>query len=232
MSAGRDLIVAVAGGVATAIIIGAGTQIPNFGTWLIGSLGAVTTESLPDQIEAAVLDNESLKNELRGEPGLPGLAQFPEGAVVAFHARLDDDDDHACPTGWIPYEAAAGRMIVGAGPHDDEELSVYPGPIDNTATHHFTSIVEDRIKDPTGGEEQVTLTLDQLPPHQHRAEVGTLAGEGVFGQGNAISNAIFGTSRGIALETLVSPEGGGTAHNNLPPYIALYWCTPAGRGDE
>jgi len=65
----------------------------------------------------------------------------------------------------------------------------------------------------TGGAETVTLDITQIPAHQHAIDGGTSAG----GSGRAL----------IASNTTASlnsnMQGGGLAHNNLPPYIVVYF---------
>ena len=75
----------------------------------------------------------------------------------------------------------------------------------------------------TGGEAEVTLTVEQMPKHTHD-------GANYYG-GGAIS--LNGGSSGYQLEwvngtgygqsdIITAEAGGGTAHNNMPPYLAVY----------
>ena len=79
----------------------------------------------------------------------------------------------------------------------------------------------------TGGEEIHALTLGELPSHTH-----TTQGTSTVGSSDNPSNALpaknaagipqygTGTLVPMAAGTLL-PTGGGTAHNNLPPYLTL-----------
>lgn len=62
-----------------------------------------------------------------------------------------------------------------------------------------------------GGEETVTLTVEQIPPHTHTYEmpVGTLVDPGV--EPSAVGLDDINTSD-------TGSTGGGEAHNNMPPY--------------
>lgn len=65
-----------------------------------------------------------------------------------------------------------------------------------------------------GGEAEVRLTEAQMPVHTHQVSRGSVT-------------VIEGTERTIATLSgsgfqTTAPAGGGQAHNNLPPYLAVY----------
>lgn len=71
----------------------------------------------------------------------------------------------------------------------------------------------------TGGEANVTLTVEQVPPHNHQMKYYN--NESSPPSGNdwvpaARRNTGYNVLGGDTLDT-----GGGQAHNNLPPYIAV-----------
>lgn len=70
----------------------------------------------------------------------------------------------------------------------------------------------------TGGEASVTLTKEQMPKHTHKVK---------YTGGNA--NGIYGGQPGTSVSAdfaynslVIDYEGGGKAHNNMPPYLVVY----------
>jgi microcystin-dependent protein len=84
------------------------------------------------------------------------------------------------------------------------------------------------------GTENVTLTSQQLPSHNHLLQAATTEGGGrggippvghLFGTNKAPANSIFqpvgGTEIALAPSTNVAPAGGNQFHNNMQPYLAV-----------
>ena len=66
----------------------------------------------------------------------------------------------------------------------------------------------------TGGEKEVTLTVDHIPPHNHSIKSTSNAGnDSCYVREN--SKAVWQTDK-------ISNTGGGQAHNNMPPYYTVY----------
>lgn len=82
-----------------------------------------------------------------------------------------------------------------------------------------------------GGTETVTLLTNQMAPHPHPANC--LNANGNQPQPN---NAVWATdlggnpqygvtkAAGTMAPNIIGPSGGGQAHNNLQPYLALNYC--------
>jgi hypothetical protein len=102
-----------------------------------------------------------------------------------------------CPDGWSDYLQLHGKFILSAG-----------------SGYNVNA---------TGGEAEHTLTVDEMPSHQHK--------QGSVGILNAFGGGIPGNSRDFDsgpytayFEALTSSTGGSKPHNNMPPYFVLRAC--------
>jgi len=145
--------------------------------------------------------------------GCPSLNSIPAGAVMAF-------DLSACPTGWTELVSARGRTIVGLNPGDAS----------------FDTQGE------TGGEKTHTLTINEMPSHNHGLFSGSSFWDSTVGFAWANpNNYVLGmavmynyASQYSALDyyktvtsngqILMEETGGNQPHNNLQPYITLIYC--------
>ena len=79
------------------------------------------------------------------------------------------------------------------------------------------------------GEETVTLTEAEMPSHTHTLNATNTAGNSdqpenhVYAQASGNVYGAFGTANNLATES-VSNAGGGQAHNNMQPYLAVNFC--------
>ena len=72
----------------------------------------------------------------------------------------------------------------------------------------------------TGGEAEHALTTNEMPSHRHSftygREAGSSTGEYVTGGLGRGPRTYYTVSNSVGL------SGGGDAHNNMPPYLAVY----------
>ena len=299
MSARRDIMIAVTGGVITAGIVGGASFIPAIGAWAIDRLGGVTEDDLTERLAPLVSASASLEEQLadvielqgvagpegpQGQPGPPGVqgppgepgtsptadevvtvllqdyanqlvgppgepgpqgepgeapsaeavaaalaAEYsdqlrgergpigpqgepgpdgadeqsvvPQGIVAAFNRTQRDP----CPDGWVLYQDALGRFIVGAGQGSDQ-------------TSHIVGA--------TGGAEEVQLNESHMPRgvflRDDEAPISQFANYIRGAQGIPMATGSAGWYAGDN----PGPIARSQSLNNMPPYIALYFCTP------
>ena len=117
--------------------------------------------------------------------------EIPTGTVAYFNLT-------ACPDGWVRFTKADGRFIMGVGEYEN---MIY------------------KLGD-SGGEVNHTLTIDEIPFHNHMTPAGYLKYVGAGnGQLNAYTQGVndfdYGSSESL---------GAFKSHNNIPPYYALTAC--------
>lgn len=126
-----------------------------------------------------------------------GVSSIPRGLIAIWSGSADD-----VPKGWHLCDGEdgtpdlRGRFVLGAS--EEHEVG------------------ED------GGEETVTLTVDQMPSHNHRAdvEIGSNAALNKSGTSSArFAQALSGS--GKTYESNVASNGSSKPHNNMPPYYVL-----------
>ncbi len=160
----------------------------------------------------------------KGDPGNPAV--LPRGAVLAF--ERDDLTAETCPDGWQPYKNARGRMIVGAGDPSESEGKFGFDEAGNRLTHY--------VMRQHGGAETHALDVDEMPDHAHRAAPYDNPGRGFLVHTGPNQVRLSGPDGPIGTLTDVELTTGGVdrerretlPHNNMPPYIALYFCKKEG----
>ena len=138
---------------------------------------------------------------------------LPEGAVIAF---LSAESSPCKGENWTLYEDAMGRAIIGAGTGDGGLTA--------------------RSVETKGGAETVQLKISNLPPHdhKHRHPPNTASQHGgnlyaAYSERTAekewfrLSHVPNGTHK-VFVPDSTTLTGLGVAHENMPPFVALYYC--------
>lgn len=189
MASMRDQAIGAAIGVIVAAALGVIGNAVTEG-WLVRQISGATTE-----------DIKALETRLKELEQAPAPApigkEIASGTVVAF------DLPNGCPDGWTEFADAAGRVIIGQG----------SGMVDENGQPLMSRKYREH-----GGEEKHTLTVAEMPSHQH--SVYQHAGY----HGGDVEGASAGDARTMVHAAVSGPTGGGEAHNNMPPYVALYFC--------
>ena len=119
---------------------------------------------------------------------------FPVGFIIEVdNAEFDPN------VSWGgTWERLKGRVIVGVD-EDDTDLNE---------------------SGKTGGEKEVTLTVEQIPPHIHELYCSSTGGNS--------SSLQRVTNNGTWDANKTKSTGGGQPHNNMPPYYTAYqWIKTA-----
>jgi len=158
---------------------------------------------LAAELEAARERVEELETRLTdAEPWVP-----PPGAVVLV------DDERGCPDGWTDIgvmepDVFAGRVPVAAG------VGI-PGEVPRHRE--------------LGGAATVALSAAEVPPHDHDLPMAFARAPDGVGSPGATGFASGSTRNQIVVRARAGRErtgrtGAGAAHENRPPFVALYWC--------
>lgn len=209
----------------------------------------VDTSGLAAALDDAKREIKSLEEKIAKLEGRPvslsenqvreiaAESAVPSRIVVASISKCGD-----LPGSWSPYEHGYGRFIVGAGKPTEKQYQTSDYPYWYPA--HLAKSNENRKKlsvyeaETPGGEEMHTLTIAEMPLHDHAAkiEIDSSTNEwrqddnrteypmlGAFSDAGGNVHGIRDNphSHDISIET----AGSSNYHNNMPPFIALHFCT-------
>ena len=166
-----------------------------------------------------------------------GAGTSPGNIYVGETAPADEETNTWIDTSEDVGSGILQALLLAAHPVG----SIYQSTVDTSPQTLFGGTWE-RLKDcfllaagdtyeagATGGEATHTLTADEMPAHNHNLYKMGTDGEAILqvGQDGTYANANYaslGTSvKPFAEATVgISTTGGGAAHNNMPPYIAVY----------
>jgi hypothetical protein len=140
-------------------------------------------------------------------------SSLPIGAVVAF------DRPGGCPEDWNLFKPGISGVIVGA-------VELHSDQVPNE--DQFGRRLSSRRYQSDGGTEKHKLMVEEMPAHSH---LPNHAGHNAWLHGNNADHKIAneykekGSVPGwFGRVGHYLPAGSGLPHNNMPPYIALYFC--------
>ena len=84
----------------------------------------------------------------------------------------------------------------------------------------FYAADNNRKVDSTGGQEKVTLTIDEMPSHEHTQGGEYLTPSNYCDDSGDYTSGYWSGSRAYFSKT--SSAGGNQPHENMPPYIAAF----------
>lgn len=163
--------------------------------------------------------NDVDQTQIALKSDLVGLGVSPTGCVLPYAGS-------SAPSGWVLCDGTLYNR------HQSEYSGLYTviGYVYGGNGNHFNvpdlqgrvpigsgtgSGLTERTVAQTGGAETHTLSLTEIPNHQHYTQIG-LAAEGVgTGGANIYSNGVANSGQ------ITSAVGGGGAHNNMQPFLVL-----------
>lgn len=193
------------------------------GTGATTASGARTALGLGSAAVAALIDDDTMATATAAnvssaestkayvDTAVAGVTGIPSGAIVMWSGAVS-----AIPSGWVICDGTngtpdlTGRFVI----HADA---------DSGGTYDVGD---------TGGAATVTLTESQIPGHTHTfsgttgAEtIGEVTGSQNVStapvEGSAAAGAANNQSHTHSFSGTTASTGGGTSHENLPPYYAL-----------
>ena len=151
----------------------------------------------PAEIDGLVARLEAL------EAGSGGGASVPSGLIAAWWAETP-------PAGWV---LADGHATTAAEP---TLAAIFGENVPDLNSGKFLMGAGGIYTlQSTGGAATVTLTVDQMPAHNHVMKRSLAGGAG--------SNQWVIWDGGSDPSQTTNLTGGGQSHENLPPYVAINW---------
>ena len=188
---------------AAATVNGTSTNIPD-PTVMLGPVGGGSTKTFYVPFHAATFTPQILSGSLT-DSNMPPFIALPycqptvtqvylkPGTVMAF-------DSASCPSGWIPYSAGAGRVIIGAGSGNTDDQG---------------NALSLRSVGQTGGMEYTTAV---------RAATAAVTDETTVPTSDSYIGRAQPPSRAYATGPATTTLNGVKADSKFPPYMTLTWC--------
>jgi len=135
---------------------------------------------------------------VRAMGGITDL-DLENAGLIPSGVVLAFDRPQGCPAGWNDMgDEWHGKFLVVAVPETDDQYGFRR----------------------TGGAATHTLTVQEIPSHDHQQ----IWGQDVSQDRPHASGNNLRALRASGMVQRTNATGGGQSHNNLPPYVALFFC--------
>lgn len=170
----------------------------------------------------------------------PADPEYTSGDIINDHALLNDMPLYRVPLNGLTVgtPVALFELASVGGDRLHPIGSIYLSVVETSPASLFGGTWE-RLKDTfllaagdtyaagdTGGEAEHTLTTSEMPSHIHtlntKYSTSTNGSSYTAADRLALANKNDGSSWTYDYAGPMSATGGGTAHNNMPPYLAVY----------
>lgn len=174
----------------------------------IRSKNGKTVQYTPAEMSQAILD-------------IPFLDGFPIGGITAYSGEN-------IPSGWLLCNGANISRedysdlfdVVGTSFGSGDGSTTFALP-DLTSKFIYGASDSSDFNE-KGGEEAHTLTINEMPSHNH-----SLTAHGSDGTGNMVSQSIGNGGSRVVAGWVIGNTGGNQPHNNMPPYQAINYIIKA-----
>lgn len=168
----------------------------------------------------------------QGENGVDGTdgSIAPVGSIVIWGSENIPENYLKCEGQTLSREEYASLFnVIGTTFGDGDGTTTFALP--DMRNYVVVGMSDDTDINAIGkkyGEKEVTLTVEQIPPHNH-----SLTAHGSDGTGNMVSQSIGNGGSRVVASWVIGNTGGGQPHNNMQPSMAMvfiikaYEITPA-----
>ncbi len=205
---------------------GSAEQLPSGVKTILGPIDPDTIYDVKIEISDTVGNTGTVTRRLVGRSWTMRFRANGQG--VAFGMSPQADRRLELPSGW---EVRIGDERLGAYAVGDIFITTRSGDPAQLLGYGTWTQIKDRFllaagdayaQGSSGGEAAHTLTVQEMPSHDHQLES---TGDAQFAWS---STGLWGCYSVSGYSKPVSSTGGGQAHNNMPPYLAVYmWLRTA-----
>lgn len=141
----------------------------------------------------------------------------PSGAIIASEKKCDQLTGN-----WSGFAEGTGRFLIGAGAEMQSAYSTWDqllpqGGVSPLPLTHYDVLAK-------GGEEMHQLSTAEMPQHNHALAPYLFL---LQSDGNNTAKEVDGPDHGqpnLTSAGEIRSEGQSKGHNNIPPYVAVYFC--------